>query len=260
MIGRSLLPRRGRAAAERPAAREPEHLQAAARSHVGKVREINEDRFLVRSERGLWAVADGMGGHSAGGDAASAAMDELARLADDGHTISEASIHAALNRANRRIRAGARGHSAVSGTTVVVAWLDGARLRVFWAGDSRAYRLRGGEARRLTRDHSVVQELLDAGAITDAEAERHPDAHLVTRALGAADTVAVEEVVVDFQPGDRLLLCSDGVSRSLDEADVAGGEQAIDRFADGVLRTALRRDGSDNATLVAVQLTARSAL
>jgi serine/threonine protein phosphatase PrpC len=81
----------------------------------------------------------------------------------------------------------------------------------------------------------------------------------VTRALGAADTVAVEEVVVDFQPGDRLLLCSDGVSRSLDEADVAGGEQTIDRFADGVLRTALRRDGSDNATLVAVQLTARSA-
>jgi serine/threonine-protein phosphatase Stp1 len=251
------LGRWGRPVAARLPDCDARSVEAAARSHVGKVREVNEDRFLVRSERGLWAVADGMGGHMAGGDAANMAMDELARMTDAGHAISAATICAALNRANRRIRANAQDRGGISGTTVVVAWLAQDRLTVFWAGDSRAYRLRGRQLECLTRDHSVVQELLDAGEITEAEAWKHPHANLVTRALGVGDSVVADQVVVDVRPGDRLLLCSDGVSRSLDASAAANGRQAIGQFADDVLNTALRRDGSDNATLVAIQVNAQ---
>lgn len=257
MIGRGSLLRRWSRSRPAPSAfAEGETIEATARSHVGRVRQINEDRFLVRSDRGLWAVADGMGGHTAGTEAADTAVEELAGVADGEHAISEAALHAALVRANRRIHAGGGSRQGVSGTTIVVAWLLRDRLTVLWAGDSRAYRIRTGEARCLTRDHSVIQELLDAGEITEAEAERHPYAHLVTRALGASDTVDVDRIEVDFRPGDRLLLCSDGVSRSLDLAGVTRGSPDMGQFADDVISGALRRDGSDNATVVAIQLNA----
>jgi serine/threonine protein phosphatase Stp1 len=255
MIGRGMLRRWHRSEAEALPPADPPIAEAAARSHVGRVRQINEDRFLARSERGLWAVADGMGGHAAGGEAADAAIDELAALTDGDRVISEAAICAALERANRRIHDGGA-RRATSGTTIVVAWLHDDVLTVLWAGDSRAYRLRDGEARCLTRDHSLVQDLIDAGQITPAEAERHPDAHIITRALGAAHTVEIDRVVVDTRPGDRFMLCSDGVSRSLDVSEMAADRAALGPFADALLDTALRRDGSDNTTLVAIQLAA----
>jgi serine/threonine protein phosphatase Stp1 len=253
MIGRGLLRRWHRSDADPLPYADTPVAEAAARSHVGSVRQINEDRFLVRSERGLWAVADGMGGHAAGGEAANAAIDELAALTDETSALSEASIRAALDRANRRIHDSGAGQ-ATSGTTIVVAWLRDDRLTVLWAGDSRAYHVRDTEARCLTRDHSLVQELIDAGQITAAEAERHPNGHIITRALGAADTVEIDRIVVDARPGDRFMLCSDGISRSLDTAEMAADHTAIGQFADGLLNTALRRDGSDNATLIAVQI------
>lgn len=256
MIGRGLLQRWSRRPSDHFATGEAEFVEAAARSHVGKVRQINEDRFLVRSEQGLWAVADGMGGHTGGSAAANAAIEELAGVADGGQHVCEAAICAAFDRANRRIHAGASEKNATSGTTMVVAWLTRDKLNVFWVGDSRAYHMRNRVVRCLTRDHSVVQELLDAGEISEAEAERHPYSNLVTRALGASEAVAVDRVVIDVKPGDRLLLCSDGVSRSIDLVGVANDSQAISQFADDVLRGALRRDGSDNATLIAVQLNA----
>jgi serine/threonine protein phosphatase Stp1 len=233
-----------------------EAIEAAARTHVGKVRQINEDRFLVRSERHLWAIADGMGGHSRGTEAANAAVDELAALADAPEQISAPAIRAALASANRKIYDNPSGRQGTSGTTIVVAWLDRDRLTVFWAGDSRAYCIRHGKARCLTKDHSVVQDLLDAGEISEREAQRHPYANLVTRALGVAAEVELDETVVHVRPNDRLLLCSDGVSRSLDLGDCAVGNSSIGRFADDILCSALRRDGGDNATIVAIQLNA----
>ena len=253
MIGRSLIGRWKRSRTEVFRRSDVPTVEAAARSHVGKVREINEDRFLVRSERGLWAVADGMGGHAGGGEAANAAIDALAQLTDGEGVISEAAIRSALDRANRRIHGSSTG-PATSGTTIVVAWLHEECLVVLWAGDSRAYRISETDASCLTRDHSLVRELIDAGEITEAEAERHPHAHLVTRALGAADTVAVDRIVVGARAGDRFLLCSDGISRSLDKAGIGAGSQALGPFADEVLNTALQRDGSDNATLIAIQV------
>lgn len=253
MIGRHLLRRWARSADTAKGWPETEAVLAAARTHVGKVRDINEDRFLVRSDRGLWAVADGMGGHAGGGDAADMAIAKLAELSDDKRPLSEAAIRAAMRRANHEIRANAQARAAVSGTTIVIAWLAEDRLSIFWAGDSRAYLMNGGAARCLTRDHSIVQDLIDAGDITPAQAERHPHAHLVTRALGATDTIELDLTASAFRPGDRVILCSDGVSRSLDLTRTGLPGETVAQLSDDLLAQALVRDGSDNATLIAIE-------
>jgi serine/threonine protein phosphatase PrpC len=224
----------------------PIAVRSTYRTHVGRVRSINEDRVLDRADRRLWAVADGMGGHSAGDRAAAAAIDALDALPDP---ITAPAILGALNAANRSIAAQAeRGGS---GTTIVVAWAEATRLRLFWAGDSRAYRVRDGRAVPLTRDHSLVQELVDGGLLSEAEAERHPQANVVTRALGIASSVAIETADCDLVAGDLILLCSDGLSRSLGPRDFAPGLD-LSTQGDRLLMNALQRDGSDNASLVLV--------
>lgn len=221
-------------------------VRSVHRTHVGRVRQINEDRVLDRPDRMLWAVADGMGGHSAGDRAATAAIDALDALSDP---ITPSAILGALDAANRRIAAQAvRGGS---GTTVVVAWLDGPRLHLFWVGDSRAYRVRAGANMLLTRDHSLVQEMVDAGVLSPSEAARHPQANVITRALGIAPSVQIDTVVVDLVAGDTILLCTDGLSRSLDARDFALGLES-DEQADRLLGNALQRDGSDNSSLVLI--------
>lgn len=225
--------------------------RSAARTHVGRVRTVNEDRLLDRSDRLLWAVADGMGGHSAGDVAADRAIAVLATLADDPAPITPGRITAALERVNAAILADAP--VAGSGTTIVAVLLDGATVTILWAGDSRAYLIRGAAADRLTRDHSVVQELVDAGLLADADAHRHPRSNVITRALGVAPTVTIDTVRVAVEPGDLLLLCSDGVSRSLGDRDfLAAG--SLDERADRLLANALQRDGSDNASLLLVAI------
>ena len=226
-------------------------LRSAGRTHVGRVRTVNEDRLLDRADRGLWAVADGMGGHSAGAAAATAVVGVLDALADDPRPIDEARVRAALGQANQAIHDGGSA-DATSGTTVVVAAIAGSTATICWAGDSRAYRIRDGRAERLTRDHSVVQEMIDAGVLSAAAAERHPHAHVVTRALGVAPTIALESRTIALEPGDRLLLCSDGVSRSIYPRDFVTMPHAPGDIADRFLANALQRDGGDNATLVVV--------
>ncbi|MES2421133.1 MAG: protein phosphatase 2C domain-containing protein [Pseudomonadota bacterium] len=226
-------------------------LRSEGRTHVGRVRTVNEDRLLDRADRGLWAVADGMGGHSAGAAAAATVVTVLDALADDLRPIDEARVREALTCANRTIHDRGSAH-VTSGATVVAALVVGETATICWAGDSRAYRIRDGRAERLTRDHSVVQEMIDAGVLSEAAAERHPQANVVTRALGVTPTIAVDSVAVTLAPGDRLLLCSDGVSRSIDPRDFVTMPEAIGDIADRFLANALQRDGGDNTTLVVV--------
>jgi serine/threonine protein phosphatase PrpC len=218
--------------------------RSAARTDVGRVRSVNEDRVLDAPDRALWAVADGMGGLSAGDVAAQTAVTMLAAI----EAVSEASLLDALQRANAAILAQGGGRS---GATIVAAHAHAGVATVLWAGDSRAYQVRGTTVRRLTRDHSVVQDLIDAGLLDEAQAEGHPRANVVTRALGVTTPVTIDTMRVAVAPGDRILLCSDGVSRSLDLRDLGRGG-ALDALADRLLGAALERDGSDNASLVLI--------
>jgi len=234
------------------AAEDRADIVAEARSHVGYVREVNEDRFLSRPDRGFWAVADGMGGHSGGVIAASTAISALEDAVDGDEPLGDMVVEAALHRANQLLVAGSKRAQGMSGATIVTARREGDELVIHWAGDSRAYRVSQGKARVVTNDHSVVQELIDAGALSNAEAKVHPQANVITRALGVSPALELETVRVPFLPGDAVLLCTDGLSRSLTVKDLTDPSHSLAHSADRLLRNALRRDGSDNATLVLI--------
>lgn len=235
--------------ARQPAQRDdPALIRSVSRTHVGKVRTINEDRVLDRPERGLWAVADGMGGHYSGDVAAQMAIDYL----DMVDVPSTDAILNALQAANSEIFAKFGCENRRSGTTIVAAQIANGLIDLFWAGDSRAYRIRDGALHLLTRDHSVVQQMVDAGALTPGAAARHPQSNVITRALGVEDKVLIDHLTLPILPGDRILLCSDGVSRSLGDSPPAAG--SFETLARNFLDDALALDGSDNASLVLIAI------
>jgi serine/threonine protein phosphatase PrpC len=221
---------------------------STSRSHIGRVRAVNEDRVLELLDLRLWALADGMGGHSRGDAAAEAVIGALAALTGP---ISPDRLNAALQRANREIY---RTWGGKSGATLVLLHVDQGVGTLRWAGDSRAYLIRNERLDLLTRDHSVVQELVEAGLVEADRAAHHPHANVITRALGIAPEPDMETMSVALQPGDRVLLCSDGLSRSLNDRDVQG-RLPLELQADRLLTNALQRDGGDNTSLVLVEAT-----
>jgi serine/threonine protein phosphatase PrpC len=231
-------------------------VTSVARSHVGLVRAVNEDRVFDCPERCLWAVADGMGGHQ-GGDVAAQMVIEAFRGPCKDQATDAAAMLGAIADANRTIVRHNRAMGTDAGSTVVAAQLAGRTATIAWLGDSRAYLIRGAKVSQLTHDHSVVQDLIDAGLLTVEAAAHHPQANVVTRALGIAEAVDVAVRTVTVLEGDRLLLCSDGLSRSLDDSKL-GCAQALAAFADTLIADALRRDGSDNISLVTIEITATS--
>ncbi|MBB5697726.1 protein phosphatase 2C domain-containing protein [Sphingomonas yantingensis] len=222
---------------------------SAAASHVGRVRRVNEDRTLDRPDRGLWAVADGMGGMARGDLAAETAIAALSALADRG-AVDEEGVADAIAEADHRLRADPAMQG--GGTTIVVLLATAAGATLFWAGDSRAYRLEAARAVPLTRDHSLVADLVAAGLIEAVAADNHPQANVVTRALGAGDPAPVERLRIDFAPGERLMLASDGCYRSLAPGD-APLNLGIEDCAARLVANAVARDGSDNASCVVVE-------
>jgi serine/threonine protein phosphatase Stp1 len=162
------------------------------------------------------------------------------------------SVRAAIDAANAAIIAENARTGGQSGATIVALRIDGATADIYWAGDSRAYRIRAGRAEQISHDHSVVQDLVDAGLIAAEDAERHPRAHVVTRALGVSATIDIAQRCVDVAPGDRFLLCSDGFSRSLPLADLAREVLRAGQTGRDLLRRAVERDGSDNVSFVLV--------
>ena len=232
---------------------EPLAVQSASRTHVGLVRPINEDRVFDCPARGLWAVADGMGGHSGGDLAAQAVIDALRAQVDGDAPIDQAAMLAAIHTANAAIVRDNRSRSTDAGSTVVAAQITDRTATIAWVGDSRAYLIRDRTVRQISRDHSFVQDLIDAGLLTVAAAANHPRANVVTRALGIAEHVDIATVTIELERGDRLLLCSDGLSRSL-ETDAMRQRVDLDRLVGLLMADALRRDGSDNISLVCVAI------
>jgi protein phosphatase/serine/threonine-protein phosphatase Stp1 len=223
--------------------------RADAATHTGPVRSRNEDSLVQRPELGLWAVADGAGGHGAGDVASQAVATALQALhAPPGQVVAAA--RQALLAVNTALHAEGLATRRTIATTVVALVLGEAGADLLWAGDSRAYLLRDGRLQALTRDHSLVQELLEAGEIAEDEVEEHPQGNIILRAVGAEAALALDLVQCPLRAGDRLLLCSDGLYRALPRAELtrllaAGG-------AAGLVAAALAQQPRDNVTAVVV--------
>jgi serine/threonine protein phosphatase PrpC len=236
----------------------PFRFESAARTHVGRVRDHNEDAFLDRSDIGLWAVADGMGGHEAGEVASGLIVDTLDRL--EPALAFEARIEAladGLDQVNRTLVAqGDRLEPrSVIGSTVVALLADRDRFACMWAGDSRCYRLRGGALERLSHDHSLVQEMVDSGELTPAAAKTHRRANVITRAVGVHFTLALDLRQGEVVPGDLFLLCSDGLTGMVEDPEIAELMQGqdLEAAADRLIQTTLDRGARDNVTVVLVR-------
>ncbi len=235
----------------------PYRFRSVALTHPGCVRKLNEDAVLDRPDIGLWAVADGMGGHAAGDFASAAVVRHLNAIS----TITSAfdfrrAVRAALLSANRELQEKADDELLDTiGATVVTLMVHRGHYACIWAGDSRAYRFRRGRLERLTRDHSLVQELVDAGSIQADEARGHTNSNIVTRAVGASERLDVDGLYGSIEPGDRFLLCSDGLG-VVDEAEIERRLKAADigmATAD-LMRGALDRAAPDNISVVLVEV------
>ena len=234
--------------------------RSAAGTHVGTVRRRNEDAVLERAEIGLWAVADGAGGHERGDYASSriiAALHHLDRAHSSLSLVEE--VKGSLVEVNRDVRAKAAtiGPNALIGSTVAVLLIWDDQCCCLWAGDSRLYRMRAGQLRQLTRDQSHVQDLVDRGEILPEAAPAHPMANIVTNLIGAFDRLVLEERHDRLEPGDILLLCSDGLSGALRDAEIAGilTGSPLMAAADRLIERALDRGARDNVSAVVVEYT-----
>jgi PPM family protein phosphatase len=229
-------------------------------THAGKVRQNNEDALLVGEgeDETLFVVADGIGGFEAGEVASSLAVDVLKDLQPD------EPFKAAIGEANRRIVAAGRGDEKLSGmgTTVVAIRFGGKQgepvAEVAHVGDSRAYLMRGGDMNPITEDHSLVAELVRSGDLTRDQAAEHPQKNLITRALGADEEVDVDTAILPIEAGDRILLCSDGLSDMVSETGIseilADSPDDPERAARVLLSAALDAGGNDNITIVVVDV------
>lgn len=193
--------------------------RSAARTDTGKVRSRNEDAFLDFPEQGLWVVADGMGGHHNGALASRLIVEQLAELPEGSLAERLVNLRRCLHDLNRRLgqelTVTADRPDPVIGSTVVALMMEDQRAACVWAGDSRCYLWRGGRLYQLSRDHSLLRQLIDEQNLSPQEAARHPAAHALTRAVGASEQLTLDILEFDVYPGDTLLLCSDGLYQSL---------------------------------------------
>ena len=230
-------------------------LQSVVRSHVGHVRELNEDACLARPDLGIWAVADGMGGHECGDYASALIVGELGRVRRPGSAreLLQA-VDETLARCNRELIERAEGGE-LSGSTIVALLVFEDNFAVIWAGDSRVYRLRDGQLEQLTRDHSYVQELVERGELAPAQARDHPLANRITRAIGADPQLHLDVIDGRLEPDDQFLLCSDGLTGVVEDSAIAALLAELDPqvAVDGLIDAALAAGGKDNVSVVVVR-------
>jgi len=233
------------------------HWSSASKTHVGMVRKLNEDACLELAGHGIWAVADGMGGHAAGDFASQSVVDALAAIPKPlslGALVGE--VHQHLQAVNQRLsdEAGKR-REQVIGSTVAVLLAYGNHAVSVWAGDSRVYRYRQGELAQLTRDHSQIEELVAQGLISREQAEHHPSSNVITRAVGVADKLRLDTDMYEVQQGDAFLLCSDGLYNEVNDHEIMESLAVGDcqYSCDLLVDRALARGARDNVTVVVVR-------
>lgn len=244
-----------RAAAAMPRVRS---FETTARTDVGLARDLNEDSYLARPDIGLWAVADGMGGHQAGDMASQMIVDALGAI--DGGAPAYArrdAVRGRLAEVNAELvaRAGELPAGSVIGSTVAALVVHEDHYACLWAGDSRVYLQRGGALIRISRDHSLVQDLIDAGALSEEDARHRRISNVITRAVGAAPVLELEETHGEILPGDLFLICSDGLTGLVQDHElgkILSGAN-LEAIASRLLSLTLERGAKDNVTLVLVR-------
>jgi serine/threonine protein phosphatase PrpC len=252
-------------------------VSSAAATDTGLRRSINEDNLSVRADLGLYVVADGMGGHAAGEVASEAAVDGIVAFVEatvkmspdqtwpipfnPEHSVNANRLLAGFRMGNRRLASQMASSSELKGmaTTAVALLATDGLATLAHVGDSRAYRLRGGELERLTRDHSWVEEQIWSGALSESAARQHPWRNIVTRAISGTEDLEVDVQEVPLEAGDRLLLCSDGVFTVLSDeqiGEVVRRDADLDDICQALIDGANDGGGPDNVTAVMLQVDA----
>ncbi|MGH2757489.1 MAG: Stp1/IreP family PP2C-type Ser/Thr phosphatase [Actinomycetota bacterium] len=230
-------------------------LAVGARTDVGQVREGNEDSYLANAP--VFAVADGMGGHIAGDIASAIAVEVIQNEAGDFSADDPDTLATVLKDANAEIYQRSSGDESLRGmgTTCTLMLVDGTTAQIAHVGDSRAYLLRDGELRQVTEDHTLVGRMVSEGRLKPEDAQHHPQRSIITRALGVDSEVEVDVVSLDLHDGDRLLLCSDGLSSMVEPSDIRdalASDPDPQRVADSLVERANAAGGDDNITVVVV--------
>ncbi|QEL21302.1 serine/threonine-protein phosphatase [Bosea sp. F3-2] len=236
--------------------REASDFETGCISHTGKVRKANEDNFILRPEIGLWAVADGMGGHENGALASATVVGALEAV---GTASSAPDLLAMLEdsvlKANETLRAEIRRRGATMGATLVALLIHQRHFACLWSGDSRIYLVRSGHIAQVSRDHTEVQDMVDRGLLTPEEAKRSPRRHVITHAIGVHERPELDLENGEIADGDAFILCSDGLTEHVADSEIlqaveAGGAQAA---CDALLARTLERGAHDNVTIVVVR-------
>lgn len=229
-----------------------------AKTHVGLKRKVNEDAILALPEHSIWVVSDGMGGHEAGDYASRLIADSIATIPIGlDPTARMHALREAIQAAHRIIvqESESRGRGVI-GATVVALMLANNHFVAIWAGDSRIYRLRNGQIEMLTTDHSAVADFVLAGQMTWDEAEQHPQSNAITRAVGVGDELELDKVRGEVKPGDRFLICSDGLTKYATFGILQDtlGTYPIETVSDRLIQIALTGGGGDNISVIVVDV------
>ena len=231
------------------------HFKTATATHPGRVRKVNEDSVYADPKRGIWLVADGMGGHRDGGVASAMIVEAVGRIPANGDILS--GLLAGVGEVNESLLRRSNGvHENIIGSTLNALIADGRKYTCLWAGDSRCYLVRAGTVRQLSQDHTEVQELIDSGAITQQEAMTWPRRNVITRAVGVDHDLELDTAAGEIEHGDCFILCSDGLTGHVTDAEIlASSSKASPEAACAeLLNLALERGGKDNISIIIVRV------
>jgi protein phosphatase len=232
------------------------YLSSHAQTHRGTVRQINEDAFLELPQQGLWVVADGMGGHAAGDVASQLVIDNIQEAIENKlpEQVSTDLLIEILQKCNTQLQQMSEKQFSgkVVGSTVVVLWIKESDYSFLWAGDSRGYLLRNNILQQITKDHSQVNDMVDEGVLKAEEAESHPLANVITRAVGVDDHLDVEVKTGPLLVGDVFLICSDGLNKEVSDSEIERALQSGNIIDAGMalMHASLVRNARDNVTCI----------
>ena len=240
-------------------------IESEGATDPGKVRSLNEDSYLIRPEVGLWAVADGMGGHDAGDFASQTLVAELEKIEEsDSAPALLTAIEESVIAANRTMREAAaeKGSGSVIGCTLAALVIFEDAYACVWSGDSRVYRLRNNRIEQITRDHTEAQELVERGTITVEEARTWPRKNVITRAIGVFDEPEMEMVQGRVEHGDIFVICSDGLNEHVEDHEIErfALRRPLGRAVDSMISTTLERGAKDNVTVIEISCSGVTAL